>query len=187
MFNLTQRWRFPSNNYGATLGISESGVEMFNGTPIKSLAREICQNSLDACLDAGKPTRVEFKTFEVIPQEIPGHEALVDACRRAHAYWEVQSDKKAQKFFQKALHTLCAERIACLRISDFNTTGLRGSRRFGTRRARRRRARAFMEMKRIRRRPVNLAWNAAMRGGAGTAVRIFSSSDSCRTTSGMRR
>ena len=128
MFNLTQRWRFPSNNYGATLGISESGVEMFNGTPIKSLAREICQNSLDACLDAGKPTRVEFKTFEVIPQEIPGHEALVDACRRAHAYWEVQSDKKAQKFFQKALHTLCAERIACLRISDFNTTGLRGSR-----------------------------------------------------------
>ena len=54
MFNFTQKWNFPSNNYGQILGIAESGVETFNGTPIKSLAREICQNSLDAALDRGK-------------------------------------------------------------------------------------------------------------------------------------
>ena len=51
MFNLTQKWNFPSNNYGQIFGIADSGVETFKGTPIKSLAREICQNSLDAALE----------------------------------------------------------------------------------------------------------------------------------------
>ena len=37
-------WSFPSNNYGQISGIADSGVETFNGTPMKSLAREICQN-----------------------------------------------------------------------------------------------------------------------------------------------
>lgn len=43
-------WNFPSNNHGQIFGIADSGVETFNGTPIKSLAREICQNSIDANL-----------------------------------------------------------------------------------------------------------------------------------------
>lgn len=50
MFNLIQKWNFPSNNYGQIFGIADSGIETFKGTPIKSLAREICQNSLDAAL-----------------------------------------------------------------------------------------------------------------------------------------
>ena len=36
------RWSFPSNNNGDVNGISNSGVETFQGTPLKSLAREIC-------------------------------------------------------------------------------------------------------------------------------------------------
>ena len=51
MFNLIQKWNFPSNNFGQIFGIADSGVETFKGTPIKSLAREICQNSLDAALE----------------------------------------------------------------------------------------------------------------------------------------
>lgn len=43
-------WNFPSNNHGKVKGISDSGVETFQGTPLKSLAREICQNSLDAAI-----------------------------------------------------------------------------------------------------------------------------------------
>ena len=38
-------WRFPSNDNGQIYGIADSGVETFNGSPITSLAREICQNS----------------------------------------------------------------------------------------------------------------------------------------------
>lgn len=53
-------WNFPSNNHGQIFGIADSGVETFNGTPIKSLAREICQNSIDANLKNGEPTRIVF-------------------------------------------------------------------------------------------------------------------------------
>ena len=65
MFNLSPKWNFPSNNHSQIIGIADSGVEMFKGTPIKSLAREICQNSLDARLDDSQPARIEFETFEM--------------------------------------------------------------------------------------------------------------------------
>lgn len=64
MFNLIQKWNFPSNNYGQIFGIADSGIETFKGTPIKSLAREICQNSLDAALKNGEPTRIELKPLK---------------------------------------------------------------------------------------------------------------------------
>ena len=47
LFSLRPSWNFPSNNYGQIFGIADSGVETFKGTPIKSLAREICQNSIE--------------------------------------------------------------------------------------------------------------------------------------------
>ena len=53
-------WRFPLNDYGQIFGIADSGVETFKGTPMKSLAREICQNSIDAGLSLihiSEPTR----------------------------------------------------------------------------------------------------------------------------------
>lgn len=83
MFNLTHRWNFPSNNYGQIFGIADSGVETFKGTPIKSLAREICQNSIDANLHNGLPTRIEFKLFEIPVKDIPDFDGLEDALRRA--------------------------------------------------------------------------------------------------------
>lgn len=127
MFNFTQKWNFPSNNYGQILGIAESGVETFNGTPIKSLAREICQNSLDAALDRGKPTRVEFKTFEIDPRNIPDYKSLEDALKRALDFWSQQQSDKAKTFFRQALDVIHKPTITCLRISDFNTSGLIGS------------------------------------------------------------
>lgn len=52
------KWRFPSNDYGEKKGINDSGIATFRGTPLRSLAREICQNSLDAARD--KTVRIEF-------------------------------------------------------------------------------------------------------------------------------
>ena len=65
LFNFTHKWNFPTNNYWQIFGIADSGVETFKGTPIKSLAREICQNSIDANQHNGKPTRIEFELFEI--------------------------------------------------------------------------------------------------------------------------
>ena len=116
-------WSFPSNNNGDVNGISNSGVETFQGTPLKSLAREICQNSLDAALDENTVT-VDFISFELSKEEIPGAEDLCDAFNRSLEFWE---PKKAQDFFKAALEVMNAEKIPFLRISDYNTTGLCGS------------------------------------------------------------
>lgn len=128
MFNLTQKWNFPSNNFGQIFGIADSGVETFKGTPIKSLAREICQNSLDASLENGEPTRIEFKTFEIDPHNIPDYNELEDALKRGLDFWSQQESTKAKTFFKQALDSIHKPTITCLRISDFNTSGLVGSR-----------------------------------------------------------
>lgn len=120
-------WNFPSNNHGQIFGIADSGVETFNGTPIKSLAREICQNSIDANLHNGKPTRVVFRTFEIAPSSIPGFSDLEDAFSRSLDYWSKQKSTKAKRFFDAALKRAKQSRITCLRVSDTNTTGLLGS------------------------------------------------------------
>lgn len=121
------KWEFPSNNNGPINGIADAGVETFKGTPIKSLAREICQNSLDARRHADQATGVEFKTFEIPTASIPGIEDLKDAFTRALTFWSRQNSDKAKKFFQRALNIVGKSTIQCMRISDFNTSGLTGS------------------------------------------------------------
>lgn len=120
-------WMFPSNNYGQIYGIADAGVETFKDNPMKSLAREICQNSLDARVDKKKPVRVEFKLFSIAPKAIPGYDELKEAMKAALDFWTGRKNTKAIKFFEKAIKCLNKTKINCLRISDFNTTGLTGS------------------------------------------------------------
>ncbi|MGH4139480.1 hypothetical protein [Clostridium sp.] len=120
-------WNFPSNNYGQLTGIGEAGIETFKGAPYSSLAREICQNSLDARLDVNKPVIVEFSKFYIDSEEVPGSDELKDALSRCNDFWERQGNKKTANFFKKALDVASSNKIAVLRISDFNTTGLTGS------------------------------------------------------------
>lgn len=126
MFTL-KSWNFPSNNNGAVSGINDSGIETFNGTKIKSLAREICQNSLDANIDSTQPTRVEFHQFEIPVSNIPAIEDLKTALKQASEFGMNQRTPKAKSFFEAALKATKKEKIVCMRISDFNTTGLEGS------------------------------------------------------------
>jgi hypothetical protein len=119
-------WSFPSNNNGDINGISNSGVETFQGTPLKSLAREICQNSLDAAVNNGV-VEVEFKQFTLGIEEVPGAASLKKAFIASLAFWSLQSSKKAQDFFERAIKAMEVDSVSFLRVSDFNTTGLLGS------------------------------------------------------------
>ena len=121
------KWEFPSNNYGQINGISDSGVETFRGTPIRSLAREICQNSLDAILPDAEPVKVVFQTFEIPLTNVPGIKDLQDSFRRAYDFWKIQNNDKAKAFFDHAMCVANKQTVVCLRISDFNTRGLTGS------------------------------------------------------------
>ena len=120
------KWRFPSNDYGENKGINDSGVAMFRGTPLKSLAREICQNSLDAA--TGDKTIVEFSLFSIPSSDIPGRDELIDAFERCIGFWKDQKAQATKDFFTEAINSISNEKSWILRVSDFNTTGLTGSR-----------------------------------------------------------
>jgi len=118
-------WRFPSNDYGEKKGINDSGIATFRGTPLKSLAREICQNSLDAA--RAKTVRIEFNAFDIAPELLPGSDVLKDVFERCAAFWSDQKAVTTKNFFANAIDKISADRIHMLRISDFNTSGLTGS------------------------------------------------------------
>lgn len=117
------KWSFPSNNGGDVNGIGNSGVETFQGAPLKSLAREICQNSLDAS-NSDKPVEVEFMPFELDKTSFLDSATLMDAFQRSLEFWDI---KKAKDFFSEAIDVMNGAKIPFLRVSDFNTTGLTGS------------------------------------------------------------
>ncbi|MBQ6654341.1 MAG: hypothetical protein IJM79_02330 [Erysipelotrichaceae bacterium] len=120
------QWRFPSNDYGENKGINDTGVAIFRGTPLSSLAREICQNSLDAARET--TIRVVFDMFSIPSDRIPGKDVLIDTFNRCLAFWSSQKAKATKEFFTAALNSICKDECTVLRISDFNTTGLTGSR-----------------------------------------------------------
>lgn len=121
-------WRFPKNDDSQDNGLNDGGMEHFLGTPIKSLAREICQNSLDAVLVPKEPVIVEFDSFEIPFSDIPGSDELKDVLDRIRNYWKHQlhSTKEAE-FVKDAINETEKDKILCLRISDHNTCGLTGS------------------------------------------------------------
>ena len=120
------KWCFPSNNGGEKRGLNDSGIETFNDNPIKSLAREICQNSLDAVLKE-KTAIVEFNTFSIANDEFPDKNGFNDILNKCYEYSKNNKNPKTPDFFKRALDSLYSNRILMLRISDFNTTGLKGS------------------------------------------------------------
>ena len=110
-------------------GLNDSGVETFRDDSFKSLAREICQNSLDARHSAGSesvPVIVEFHRYSRPAEEFPDRDALLDAFRRAQTFWDKEEVEETVSFFKAAEITLAADSLGWMRISDFNTFGLRG-------------------------------------------------------------
>jgi len=123
---MDKQWIFPSNNHGLTHGISDAALEGFKSGPVKSLAREICQNSLDAGIQE-KPVRIEFDMFEIQTNEFPGISYFRNVIDRSISTWKNEKSQKTVKALNHMKEVMNQESINFLRISDFNTTGLRGS------------------------------------------------------------
>ena len=122
---ITNKWNFPNNGGGQIRGISDAGIETFTGNEIQSLAREICQNSLDA-LDNSESScvHVEFERYLVNKFDIPGYSDYSEKIKKAHTYWSTRSSEKANVYLNKALMAINKDTSFVLRISDYNTTGL---------------------------------------------------------------
>lgn len=120
-------WSFPSNNYGQIMGIGEAGIETFKGSPYRSLAREICQNSMDAQYDSAMPVKIEFSRSTINNKDVPDYDTLHEAIISCLNFWTELKNEKTIRFFKKAKEVIENSQINILRISDYNTTGLRGS------------------------------------------------------------
>ena len=119
-----QQWRFPDNNYTSENGLDTSDMEMFKRDPVSSLAREICQNSIDAAYGE-KPVRVEFRLFQVAREEVPG---IDDLATQINACYEYKKDSAKEGPALNALKkSVSKSMITCLRVSDFHTTGVEGA------------------------------------------------------------
>lgn len=119
-----QMWRFPDNRYTNENGLDTSDMEMFKKDPVSSLAREICQNSIDAAF-GDKPVRVEFSLFQIAREEVPGIDDLTDQINACYEY--KKGSAKEGPALAELKKSIEKPTIICLRVSDFHTTGVTGA------------------------------------------------------------
>ncbi len=118
-------WRFPGNRFTNDNGLDTADMETFKKDAISSLARELCQNSIDAKRkDAKGPVRIQFKSFEVQREEIPEIDRISSQIDDCIDTW--RTNKKIFSQLNEMKAQIERKKIMCLRISDFNTTGLVG-------------------------------------------------------------
>lgn len=119
------RWNFPGNSDGQIKGVADAGIENFNGTELSSLAREICQNSLDAAVNDDNPeVIVEFYRYRVTDSQIPGMEEYRSALQKCQMFWSKTNSEKTNNFLNNAIKNALENKSYILRISDYQTTGL---------------------------------------------------------------
>ena len=121
------KWFFPSRGFGAIEGFSNPGLEMFKGEPIRAMAREVCQNSLDAKQNNNRPVRIEFERYFICIAEFPGIIEMRETLKKCRDFWSNEGDEKTKDFVAEAIRTISDNKFFVLRISDYNTTGLRGA------------------------------------------------------------
>ncbi len=121
------KWNFPSRNNGQIEGFTNPGHAWFKGDPLQALAREICQNSLDAVDDDSKPVKIVFDKTTIKTQDFPGTEELYSIICKCHEYWAKSHNENIEEFVARAKEVLKSSKMDVLRISDYNTIGLQGA------------------------------------------------------------
>lgn len=122
---MTNGWDFPLNTgHGQSEGLNIHGIDFFRAKFFEHLAREIIQNSLDAKnKNVQGPVLVKFNHFILDSNDLPGKDQLEKVFQICS---EEDISTKDKKFFDKGRNILTQNKIDVLKVSDYNTTGLRG-------------------------------------------------------------
>ncbi len=120
------RWHFPILDHGESDGLSDPLLQYFEGDYERHIAREIIQNSIDACAETSQPVCVAFEKMAVSTSDVPGADELKNRIRLCLELARVKKKQKAEVHFSRALKAISADEIDILRVRDFNTTGLTG-------------------------------------------------------------
>lgn len=116
-------WYYPSGKNLEKTSASNAYVETFNDSKIESLAREICQNSLDAAISTEEPVKVTFEMLDIKTSLIPGYAEIVkEIIPNAEKAWP--DEQKTKLLISKMRNLLTKDKVSILKISDENTTGL---------------------------------------------------------------
>lgn len=106
---------------------------MFSSDVIRSMTREVIQNSIDARLPTAKSIEVRFTVLDVPREEVPDIEELgrhIAACQKYTAASFkadlAKYEENGKSAYEWAERILKSDTIAVLRIRDENTTGLEG-------------------------------------------------------------
>ena len=111
----------PDDSFVDNFADSKFGIERW-----KSFTREIIQNSVDAVDDEGKPVRVVFDlNKELSLTDIPGGEKIRYVLERCY---EAANNPQTERAYKKGLEILDKEKIYCLKVSDYNTIGVKTGR-----------------------------------------------------------
>ena len=125
-------WNFPLLGTDSVSGSNDGNITMFKGSGIMDgLAREVCQNSLDARnsdLPDGTPVRVVFKLFYLDRKQFSVFDEFETALSSAYDYWTNNplKTKKIMDFLDNVRKYLTLDKIPVLIMSDYNTNGLQG-------------------------------------------------------------
>lgn len=126
------KWHFPDNQGGHMQGLGGPSTATFEQDPMKGLAREMCQNSIDAQLHRHESlqVRLEFNLFTIPTKSMPGYASLKQDIETCYQMIKEDAYSKDRDTYERMLAVLNAKHMHCLRISDFHTTGLLGVREY---------------------------------------------------------
>lgn len=121
-------WRFPPLFGGTRQTYTSNDIEGFKGEElIDNIAREICQNSLDAKnKKLNKPVEIVYELKHIPVQQykaIREYQKCLDGC---YAYWGNEMDNRLSDFLKEAEAAITQDIVSVLIVSDYNTTGLNG-------------------------------------------------------------
>ena len=125
-------WDFPLLGSSSKRGTNDAAITMFKGSgDMDGLAREVCQNSLDARrkeLPVEEPVTVKFSLINIKRDDFDMFSGFAEAVAGARSYWENNplGNKDISEFLDNVEHALEAEEIPVLVMSDYGTTGLNG-------------------------------------------------------------
>lgn len=127
------QWNFSDLGSADKVGVNESGIGIFKRQPYKGLAKEILQNVTDAknpLLPDNVPVKAKFELIFVDLDDIPGYARLNDVIHKCSEYYPDGDDGEKLKGIREAAEKYLSGngKVPVLKISDYNTTGLRGVR-----------------------------------------------------------
>ena len=118
-------WQFAPSNGGIDV-VRDPSSSHFSGSPLANAVREVIQNSLDARQPGLDSVTVAFTEIEV-PRDLIGADELRLHLEQCLVRADAEDRTSIKASFQRALDSLKADRIRCLKIHDTGTTGLRSA------------------------------------------------------------